>query len=146
MANTSALEVAHLLPELCREHYLRAQSLFNGLGLCRGQPGLLNELWSRDGCTQTELGAAMHVQPATITKMLQRMESSGLLERRPDPDDLRVMRVYLTDAGRAVQPQVEHIWETLATEALQDFTLEEQLLLRRFLIQMRDNLRHWNRG
>jgi DNA-binding MarR family transcriptional regulator len=144
MTSPSALEIAHLLPELCREHYFRAQSLFTELGLCRGQPGILEELWRKDGCTQRELGAALHVQPATITKMLQRMESAGFVERRPDPDDARAQRVYLTEAGRGVQPQVERVWETLAAEALQDFAPEEQLLLRRFLVQMRDNLRRRN--
>lgn len=140
----SALEIEHLIPQLCREHYERAQSLFHALGLWRGQPPILKRLWQGDGCTQRELGEALQVQPATITKMIRRMEQSGFVERRPDVTDQRVVRVYLTEAGRAVQPQVEGVSRKLAAEMLQGLSLEEQLLLRRLLMQMRDNLRRVN--
>ena len=146
MITESAREVEHLIPQLCHEHYQRAQSLFRDLGLWRGQPPILMRLWEEDGCTQSELAEALQVRPATITRMIRRMERSGFVQRRPDPADQRLVRVYLTEAGRAVRPRVESIRQTLATEMLEGLSLEEQLLLRRLLVQMRDNLRRANSG
>ena len=144
MSEPVTYEIQHLIPELCRVHYERARSRFEGLGLARGQPGVLRQLWLRDGLTQAELGEALHVQPATITRMIQRMERAGWVERRPDPDDQRAWRVYQTDAARTVQPRVESLIQALNAEALQGFTPDEVRALTGFLTRMRDNLRTLN--
>ena len=57
--------------------------------------------------------------------------------RRPDPDDQRVSRVYLTEAGRAVQGRVQAVWDQMEAETFAGFTPEERVLLRRFLLQLR---------
>ena len=72
--------------------------------------------------------------------MIRRMEKTGFVERRQDPDDQRVSRVYLTEAGRAVQADVREVWHTLEKEAFADFSQEERILLRRLLLQIRENL------
>jgi DNA-binding MarR family transcriptional regulator len=129
-----------LLAQICRLHHARAHTLLEELGLYRGQPPMLHALWEREGLTHGELAARLHVQPATITKMIQRMQKAGFLERRPDPEDQRVSRVYLTDAGRAIQAEVRRVWRALEGETFDGFTPEERVLLRRFFLQMRDNL------
>jgi DNA-binding MarR family transcriptional regulator len=68
------------------------------------------------------------------------MEAVGLVARKHDVEDQRVSRVYLTEAGRALQGDVEQTWRRLEEETFANFTLEERLLLRRFLLQMRENL------
>jgi DNA-binding MarR family transcriptional regulator len=92
------------------------------------------------GLTHTDLAARLHVQPATITKMIKRMEKAGFLERRQDPDDQRISRVYLTEAGRAIQSDVLRVWHALEEETFAGFTQEERMLLRRLFLQMRENL------
>ncbi|MBN1286815.1 MAG: MarR family transcriptional regulator [Anaerolineae bacterium] len=141
MANLASTEIRHLLPEVCRAHYEFVRSLFCSLGLHRGQPAVLELLWEKDGRSQTELGEVLHVQPATITKMLNRMEQSGLVQRRADPDDQRISRVRLTQKAKEIQPDINRYFETLTDQMLEGFTIEEQVLLRRFLVQIRDNLR-----
>lgn len=129
-----------LLAQVCRLHHARAHTLLESLGLYCGQPPMLYALWEQDGLTHGELAARLHVRPATMTKMVRRMEKAGFIERRPDPDDQRVSRVYLTDAGRAIQREVRQVWSTLESETFAGFTLEERVLLRRFLVQIRENL------
>jgi DNA-binding MarR family transcriptional regulator len=129
-----------LLVEVCHEHYVRAHTLFSALGLYRGQPPILEALSEQDGRTQSELATALRIQPATVTKMVQRLEQTGFVTRQPDPNDQRVSRVYLTAAARSIQADITQISQTLAAETLQDFRTEEIVLMRRFLIQMRDNL------
>jgi MarR family transcriptional regulator, organic hydroperoxide resistance regulator len=134
-------EAGRLIAELCRAHYARASELFLRLGLHRGQPGVLRLLWETDGRTPSELAEALHVQPATVTNMLNRMTEAGFVTRRPDPDDRRASRVYLADAGRAVQDEVLAAMRKLDAEALAGFSDDERAALREFLLRLRDNLR-----
>jgi len=129
-----------LLAQICRLKHARVRALLETLGLYEGQPSMLRTLWAEEGLTHTELARRLRVQPATITKMIQRMEKAGFVERRPDPEDERVSRVYLTEAGRAVQTDVRGVWHTLEREAFAELDDEERTLLRQFLLQIRENL------
>ena len=141
MAGTSEPEsLDRLFAQICRLKHARVHTLYEALGLYRGQPRMLGALWDQEGLTHTELSRLLSVQPATITKMLQRMEKAGFVERRHDPDDHRVSRVYLTAAGRAVREDVQQVWRCLEEEAFAGFTEKERVLLRRFFLRIRDNL------
>ena len=131
-----------LLAHVCRLHYARAHALLEAIGLYRGQPPLLRALWGREGLTHTELAGQLNVTPATITKMLMRMERAGFLVRRPDARDQRVSRVYLTDTGRTIQRQVQAVWQIMEAETFTGFTPDECAMLRRFLVHIRENLAH----
>jgi len=131
-----------LLANICHLHHTRAHQLFEAIGLYRGQPPVLRSLWEQEGFTQSELAERLKIAPATVTKMLQRMEKTGFIQRKPDAKDQRVSRVYLAKAGRAIQGDVEAVWKTMEAETFANFTAEERALLRRFLLQMRENLLH----
>jgi len=131
-----------LLANICHLHHSRAHQLFEAIGLYRGQPPVLRALWAQEGLTQTELAESLEIAPATVTKMLQRMEKTGFIQREPDAKDQRVSRVYLTKAGRAIQGDVEAVLKTMEAETFANLTLKERALLRRFLLQMRENLLH----
>ncbi|HEX9058991.1 MAG TPA: MarR family transcriptional regulator [Clostridia bacterium] len=111
------------------------------LGLYPGQPPVLAALCKNDGCSQRELVDSLSVKPATITVTLKRMEKAGLLSCRTDDRDLRISRVYITEKGRELHIKAEEITKNIEKECFAGFTQEEKVLLRRFLIQMRDNLR-----
>ncbi|MEL6384374.1 MAG: MarR family transcriptional regulator [Cyanobacteria bacterium J06626_18] len=108
-------------------------------GLYIGQEILLMHLWEQDGRSQSELADLMEVEPPTLTKMLNRLERSGLLERQRDALDARVYRVYLTEAGRALEEPIRRLWQELEVRITAHFTLEEQIILRRLLMQIRHN-------
>lgn len=135
-----AESMEHLLGQICRLHHQNAHSIWNQIGLHRGQPRILHVLWEQEGLSHSDLAKQAHVRPATITKMIQRMERAGFVECRADADDQRISRVYLTDAGRAVKNDVEQAWHKSERQTFAGFTLEESDLLRRFLIRIRDNL------
>jgi DNA-binding MarR family transcriptional regulator len=105
-----------LLANICHLHRTRARQLFDAIGLYRGQPLVLLALWEQEGFTQSELAERLRIAPATVTKMLQRMEKTGFIQRKPDAQDQRVSRVYLTKAGRAIQGDVEAVWKTMQAE------------------------------
>jgi MarR family transcriptional regulator, organic hydroperoxide resistance regulator len=130
----------HLLAQVARLHHIRAQTLFETVGLYRGQPPVLGLLAEQEGLRHSELAKRLEITPATTSKMLDRMEKTGFVMRRPDPEDQRVSRVYLTERGRAVQSEVHRLFATLEQETFVGFDEEERALMRRFLLQMRANL------
>ncbi len=61
--------------------------------------------------------------------------------RKPDAEDRRVSRVYMTEAGRSAREAVQAIWQQSEDETFAHFTPQERILLRRFLLDIRENLR-----
>ncbi len=95
-------------------------------GLHIGQNHVLAVLWEADGATPGELAAALHVTTPTVTKMATRMAAAGLLTRRPDDRDHRLVRLWLTDAGRALQEPVETERRLLEAQVTADLTETER--------------------
>lgn len=134
--------VSYLLVQVCRAHRIRVAERLSRFGLHPGQEMLLCQLWQEDGLTPTELADRLGVQPATVSKMLSRMDSVGLISGCRDAKDGRITRLHLTDAGAALHDPIQDIWTGVETQTLADFTLEEKLLLRRLLLQVLSNLGH----
>lgn len=101
--------------------YMRASKSLRGAteavlrahGLHLGQNLVLAALWEEDGQTPGAIAAAVNVTTPTIVKMANRMTTAGLLIRRRDDRDNRLVRLYLTDAGRALREPVEKEMRTL---------------------------------
>ena len=68
------------------------------------------------------------------------MTCTGWVKRAKDSADRRVSRVYLTAEGRALQGPVQETWQTLEKLTMVNFSVEERVLLRRFLNQLVENL------
>ena len=132
--------LSYHLAQLCKAHRSQAEALLSDIGLHTGQEILLMHMWLNDGCNQTELVDQLCVQPATITKSLDRLEAAGFVQRRADADDRRVSRIYLTPAGRALEAKVETIWQVLERQSFDQLSSDEQATLRRLLIKVRESL------
>jgi DNA-binding MarR family transcriptional regulator len=133
-------DVLHLIGRVCGCKYQRVQRLLDALGLYHGQPPVLNALWEHEGMTQSELAERLNRSPSTITKMVQRMEKAGFVARCDDPEDERVSRVHLTDAGREVRAEVVKVWQTFARAAFADFTEEEVAQFHALLQRVHHNI------
>jgi MarR family transcriptional regulator for hemolysin len=62
---------------------------------------LLKEAANAEGASQRQLAQHMRIEPPTLVRHLDKLAEQGLVERRPDPHDRRVVRVVVTAAGRA---------------------------------------------
>jgi MarR family transcriptional regulator, organic hydroperoxide resistance regulator len=132
--------LGYLMVQICKAHRNKAQELLAQIDLHVGQEMLLMHLSTGDGMTQSELAEEICIQPATLTRSLDRLSRSGLVERRVDAEDQRVSRVYLTDAGRALDQSIEQVWRELEALSFANLTTEERVLLRRLLLQVYANL------
>lgn len=129
-----------LLARICRLHHAAAHRMFQAAGLYRGQPPLLDLLWTRQGRTHTELARALNVTPATVTKMVQRMESTGFVVRKPDPTDERISRVYLTEKGVAVESWVRDSFRRFEDRVMAGFSEKETAEIDGYLARIYANL------
>ena len=110
------------------------------MGLHVGQDAVLLALWAENGIRQSDLVASCKCEPPTVTKTLSRMARAGLLERRRDPVDGRVSRVYLTRRGRGLQAKVLGCWAILEQRTFAGLDAAERRTLRRLLSVVLTNL------
>ena len=71
------------------------------LGLSVGQPKILGFLTRHDGCMQKELAAMCDIEPATISRLLDKMEADGLISRQTVAGNKRATAISLTPSGYA---------------------------------------------
>ena len=95
------------------------------------------------GLTQCALCRETHLSPPTVSTALRRMESEGLVRRCNDKKDARARRILLTDAGHAADRAIRDRLDRQDAILMEGFTEQENLLLHRLLLRMRENiLRH----
>ncbi|MDQ3480538.1 MAG: MarR family winged helix-turn-helix transcriptional regulator, partial [Actinomycetota bacterium] len=132
--------VSFPLVMLIKVHWLLASDLLAELDLYPGQELLLMAVAREEGIAQGDLGDYLNVEPPTVARSLQRLERAGLVERRLNPHDGRVLRVYLTAESRALRGKIAAIWQELNNRMLKGVSGVEQAFLRRLLVQLRDNI------
>ncbi len=129
-----------ILMRVIRLHHSRTQSLLDNTGIYPGQPPLLFELFKKNGRSQKELADSLKVKPATINVTIKRLEKTGFILRKNDEKDQRMTRIFLTDKGQNICNELLRINKQIEEECFYGFTIEEKVLLRRLLIQVKENL------
>jgi len=84
------------------------------LGLTYPQYLVMLALWEQAPMSVGALGGRLYLDSGTLTPLLKRMETAGLVSRKRDPLDERRVLIDLTDAGRALRASARHVPETLA--------------------------------
>ena len=132
--------VGYNLVMACRAHNTRVRTLLTDLGLHPGQEMFLLSVWEEEGLTQTELADRLQVQRATVTNSVTRLEKVGLIQRRPDVEDGRIYRIYLTDKGQQIRKATRSVWNDMETAITTGFSEEETSTLHMMLARVVDNL------
>jgi MarR family transcriptional regulator, organic hydroperoxide resistance regulator len=109
-------------------------------GLQRPQNLVLDALVERDGLTPGEIAKHLEVSGPTAVKMAQRMEANGMVARRRDDPDGRLVRVYLTERGREVQAPVRKEIDEIAEQAVRGLGRAERQALKSSLDAIRERL------
>ncbi len=113
--------------------------------LTRDEWRVLAWLAAEPGMTATALGARANLDKMQVSRAIARMEADGLLERAPDPDDRRSLKVHLRPAGRALFRKVEPM--ALAREAflLEVLAPHERAALESALTKLHERARQLQR-
>lgn len=88
----------------------------------------------------SELARAADLHPGAMTRLLDKLEGMGVLERVADPSDRRALLVHLTPAGVAIWKDINECAARVRVRAVANMSETEQAELMRLLIQVRDNL------
>lgn len=142
MRDSHIIPMGRLMANVCRLQATRVDQLMEALGLFRGQAILLVHLSEHDGQAHSEIAERLQISPAAATKVIKRMEELRYVQRRPDPDDERISRVYLQEDGRAKLEQIRPIFQQINEIILADFSPEEQETLRCLLLRIHANLQN----
>ena len=133
-------DLGRLLVNVCRLHHTRADQSMERIGLYRGQAWLLMIVSKQEGMTHSEIAEKMRISPAAATKVIQRMEQADCLQRRADPADERVSRVYLRDKGRALIARISAAFSRLDRAMLDGMPQEDLGRLFDLLTRMQGSL------
>jgi len=109
---------------------------FKPLGLTYTQYIVFMALWERDGLCMNQLGRILYLDNGTLTPLIKKMEKAGYLTRRRDAEDERMVRVYLTDKGRALREEAKGL--PAAAGACVNFPKEKAAQLHGLLHELLD--------
>jgi MarR family transcriptional regulator for hemolysin len=134
-------EIAFKIMDVARMMKTYADQRARQFGISRAQWSVLVRLDRSEGLKQSELADLLDLQPISLTRLLDRLADNGLIERRPDPNDRRANRLYLTPAARPMLEQLSKLGEDVMEIVLEgvDAKMRDQLLSD--LGVMKDNLR-----
>lgn len=115
-------------------------TIFAQHGIHPGQAMCLRQLSHMDGMTQRDLAELLHVTRPTVTVMLQKLEKSGLIDRRSDESDQRFTRIYLTQAGKDLQQRLSCSLDAAIDSIVDSLSEKDQAEMERLLGLLGENL------
>jgi MarR family transcriptional regulator for hemolysin len=110
------------------------------LGLTRAQWRVLARISRIEGCTQTELAAELEIEKPTLGKLIERLEEKEWVTRRPDENDARTKRVFLTKRAGPVLNEMFSLADEVLDAAIAGLSLKEADQLNAALLQVKSNL------
>jgi MarR family transcriptional regulator, transcriptional regulator for hemolysin len=134
-------EFAFILNDVARLLRTYADYRAAQFGMTRAQWAVLVRLDLYEGLNQSELAEMLDLQPITLTRLLDKLCDSGLIERRPDPDDRRAKRLFLTRAARPLLEQLAALGEETMANTLEGVEPAQVEQMVSQLEVVRDNLR-----
>ncbi|MFC3172622.1 MarR family winged helix-turn-helix transcriptional regulator [Novosphingobium bradum] len=110
------------------------------LGLTRSQWTMIASISRNEGSTQSELASQLEINSVTAGRIIDRLEASGWVERRPNPMDRRAYRIYLKDEAAPILDNLSEVALDEEATALAGIDPAQQAELLRMLEQMVRNL------
>jgi DNA-binding MarR family transcriptional regulator len=100
-------DLLFLLHDVARLLRVDADKRARAHDMTRAQWGILIWLERQPGISQKELAELLDVEPITVARLIDRLESRGMVERRPDPRDRRIWRLHLQQAALQVLRDID---------------------------------------
>lgn len=110
------------------------------LGITRPQWLAIVRLNRRPGASQSELADMMEIEKAPAGKIVDRLEERGWVERRADPVDRRINRIFLTERGERVFAVISPVARSTVSDAVADLSDREVAILMQLLERVKSRL------
>jgi MarR family transcriptional regulator for hemolysin len=137
------LRIGFLVHDVSRMRRTLFDQAVKPLGITRAQWWALANLsrQEREGMIQSDLARLLDVGKVSIGGLIDRLEASGLVERRADPVDRRIKRVFITDRGYDVIDKMRSVGRELNVVILKGIPLDQVHVAEEVMHRMKDNLR-----
>ena len=137
--------VGLLIHDVARLLRRRIDQKAQAVGLTSAQWRVLSmvaraEFRNEEPPNQAAIADQMDLEPITLSRLVDRMEAAGMIERRPDPDDRRAHRLYLQDAARPLVAEFRTVATGCVTDALTGVSDAEIDMVTEILTRVRNNL------
>lgn len=114
------VEMSELWRACNREMHERFREAFRGSDIPFGVVMLLRHITHQPGVTVSELARRSGVVKSHISNMMEQLVRQGLIDKRPDPDDQRLVRIYLTPTATTqmsdLEARVHSVWAAVVDE------------------------------
>ncbi|WP_341633680.1 MarR family winged helix-turn-helix transcriptional regulator [Sphingomonas agri] len=110
-----------------------------GLGVTRAQWKVLFRLTRQPGLRQIELADMLDIEPITLSRIVDRLEDGGLVERVADPADRRVWRLHVTARAQPLVEKLRGVADEMIAEAFAGIDPKEIEITRQVLARAREN-------
>jgi DNA-binding MarR family transcriptional regulator len=124
-------ETAHAL----RKAFTRRAA---SVGVTGAQWKVLFKLTLKPGLRQTDLADLLDIEPITLTRIIDRLQEAGLVERTPDPTDRRAWRLQVTAKAQPVVGKLRAIADEMTAEAFSGIDPNDIEVTRKVLAQVRE--------
>ena len=111
-----------------------------GLGVTRAQWKVLFRLHRNPGLRQIELADMLDIEPITLSRIVDKLEESELVERRPDPSDRRAWRLHVTARAQPLIAKLHAIADEMIADAFAGIDPKDIEITRAVLARARDNV------
>ncbi len=101
---------------------------------------VLHTLQDSEGITQTQLAERINIECPTLTRHLDRLEASALIERRNDPEDRRITRIYLSTTGCSLHTELLVVVQRFEADLINNLSAQQIANFNQFLENIRINL------
>ncbi|CDX44674.1 Transcriptional regulator, MarR family [Mesorhizobium sp. ORS 3359] len=118
----------------------RFEARARGLGLSSAQWRLMVRVAKEEGITQARLAELLEIEPISVSRLVDRMEEGGWIERRQDATDRRVRMIFPTEKASAAYADVKSLAGEVYEESLTGISPEERRILIRVLDTIVQNL------
>ena len=132
--------LAFLLHDVARLLKKRLEQNSRGSGLTRSQWQILAYLAQNEGINQKGLAELLEIEPITLGRIVDKLETLGLIERHPHPTDRRTWLLRLVEAARPKLEQVRELGDVIHKEALAGVSEDDGQRLLQTLEAMKANL------
>lgn len=138
--NCNDIPIMGVLAQVLHLSNYHTKQLFGKYDLKPWQAGILFVLAHNGEMSQRKLAKMLNLTPPSITTAIQKMEKLDYIRRKPDPGDQRVMLLSITEKGETYLNGIFEVKNQMEAMMFRGMSVEEKLLLKRLLIQVRENL------
>ena len=140
MAVERDLDFMSLLMVVARLSRVEADRRARRNGMTRAQWGILIHLEKNPGLNQKELSTILEVEPISVARLVDRLVTAGLVERRSDVRDRRVWRLHLLPAAMPLMSEINRHRGEMSDFITAGLTVAERQTISQALSLMRTNL------